>query len=163
MMSSIATSIPVIRRIHDEHADRRAWNGATPPTIRTTTFPGTEKAARAARKWAVAQLGADSPHAYAVELIVSELATNAVVHSASGLRRWLRHGRMRVRLEVGPDGVRVEVTDQGARTAAPIPADPDEHCRGLVIVESLATEFGVDHTGRGRRVWAYLADEPATL
>jgi anti-sigma regulatory factor (Ser/Thr protein kinase) len=79
-------------------------------------------------------------------LVVSELATNAVRHSAS------RDGTYELRLEVKPGRLRIEVVDQGAPAQVAVVGEPGESGRGLLIVEALADDWG--HEGRsGLRVW----------
>ncbi|WP_309052181.1 ATP-binding protein [Streptomyces sp.] len=87
-----------------------------------------------------------------VALIVSELVTNAVVHTASGhvvceLREGEETLRIAVRDEGGPAGPRIR--DCGA----------EERGRGLLIVDALATSWGAERTGHGtaQTVWAELA------
>ncbi|MFJ5832603.1 ATP-binding protein [Streptomyces sp. NPDC093089] len=87
-----------------------------------------------------------------VALVVSELVTNAVVHTASD--------RVICELREGEDTLRIAVRDEGG------PADPrirdcgeDERGRGLLIVDALCTAWGADRTGHGTAqiVWAELA------
>lgn len=71
-----------------------------------------------------------------VELMVSELATNAVRHSHTGFE---------VDIGTTSDEVRVAVTDTGAgqpRKRSPAPTDPNG--RGLQIVEALADRWEVN-------------------
>jgi serine/threonine-protein kinase RsbW len=83
-------------------------------------------------------------------LIASELATNAVKHSASG-----RGGTFSVAVIHGASGVRLEVTDQGGNWL-PGTADGLESGRGLLIVTALARSWGVTGDEAGRQVWAEL-------
>jgi len=81
-----------------------------------------------------------------VELLTSELVTNAVVHAHSAPVLLLRlHDRV----------VRVEVCDDDA--SPPYLRTPDRNAasgRGIAIVEELATEWGVDFIpDDGKRVW----------
>ncbi|WP_328941668.1 ATP-binding protein [Streptomyces sp. NBC_00250] len=87
-----------------------------------------------------------------VALVVSELVTNAVVHTASD--------RFICELREGEDTLRIAVRDEGG------PAGPrirdcgvDERGRGLLIVDALCTAWGADRTGHGTAqvVWAELA------
>lgn len=85
-----------------------------------------------------------------VALIVSELATNAVVHARTGFE---------VRISEDRDGhVHGSVTDTGGgvpsveRRVAPL----GEHGRGLRIVERLATTWGTEWLAGGKRVWFEL-------
>lgn len=90
-----------------------------------------------------------------VELLVSELVTNAVRHAGTGYE-----------LMVCPrdDGMRVEVWDDDDTIPAPIEnLDPlSTSGRGLALVEALADECGAEPTDRGgKKVWFYLkAREP---
>ena len=85
----------------------------------------------------------------AAVLVVSELATNVVLHARSAFS---------VRLEALADGsVRLEVADAS-------PRHPDARARslgaatgrGLVIVAELASSWGVRPDGDGKAVWAVL-------
>ncbi|WP_405579586.1 SpoIIE family protein phosphatase [Streptomyces sp. NBC_01190] len=90
-----------------------------------------------------------------LELIVSELATNALVHADSDVE---------LRLREFTDHITVEMVDSSAW--APVPsfmmtsdeeAGQAEHGRGLIIVEALASAFGSSPNGRGKTVWAEVA------
>ena len=88
-----------------------------------------------------------------VLLVVSELVGNAV-----------RHGRPPVdlRLRQAGRGVRIDVHDEEAAppSAAELTADA-ESCRGLLLVEAVAVESGVEHlAGDGKVVWARVEPEP---
>src|SRR5262249_25854313 len=86
-------------------------------------------------------------------LVVSELFTNAVRHSASD---WIE-----VSLWSSSGLLYLEVTDQG-RSADDVEvhtASPDDECgRGLMLVEHVALGWGAARAqhGAGRRVWAVL-------
>lgn len=83
-------------------------------------------------------------------VIVSELATNAVRHTASP--------RMGVVVAVTNGRVIVSVTDRGPhQPIRPHAVDEDaEHGRGLAIVVALATRWGYRIAGPGTCVWAHL-------
>ncbi|WP_329620299.1 ATP-binding protein [Streptomyces sp. NBC_01255] len=87
-----------------------------------------------------------------VALVVSELVTNAVVHTASN--------RVICELREGEDTLRIAVRDEGG-PAGPRMRDcgEDERGRGLLIVDALCTAWGADRTGHGTAqiVWAELA------
>ncbi|GLZ04833.1 hypothetical protein Acsp03_22990 [Actinomadura sp. NBRC 104412] len=99
--------------------------------------------------------------AHSVELVVSELCTNAVEHTASGEPG----GWFVLELEMHPDHVRVAVIDKG--TTAKVPAlDPAagldaESGRGLYIVQALSKAWGSELVLMGRRVWADVVGEMA--
>lgn len=90
-------------------------------------------------------------------LLVSELAANAVRHSATGLG-----GTMTITVaDLGDGEIRVEVRDDGSAGSAPVVgagADPDgESGRGLWLVSRLAADWGVEDHDAGRTVWFRLA------
>jgi anti-sigma regulatory factor (Ser/Thr protein kinase) len=96
-----------------------------------------------------------------VQLVVSELVTNAVVHGsppgdANGCAVELRLAR-------GPGGVECTVSD--ASPQAPRPAAPGEDSesgRGLRLVEFFSRHWGWNRSDRGKVVWAtFAAPEPA--
>jgi DNA-binding NarL/FixJ family response regulator len=83
------------------------------------------------------------------QLVVSELVTNAVTHADSACRvRLLRH----------PSTLRIEVSDCGAGTPDPQPANPGgEHGRGIHIVSALSVAWGTEPLADGGKVvWAEL-------
>lgn len=154
MMSSIADGFPAARQTSPSPAN---WN-STKRTFLAFEIPGANYAARAARN-AAKQLLRDTPSPLGEELIadvclaISELVTNAIWYTASG-----EGGQVRVELEIWPAGMRVAVIDEGPRDTPCPAADPyEERGNGLVIVEALAAEFGVDVTETGRRTWALIA------
>ncbi|MDC0772861.1 ATP-binding protein [Streptomyces sp. HD] len=80
-----------------------------------------------------------------VELLASEVVTNAYRHSAMDAY---------VSLERTPDDFRVTVWDHGSGAPAPLtPVARDEHGRGLGIVNACADEWGVRDYPRGKAVW----------
>ncbi len=89
-------------------------------------------------------LGAD-----AVVLMLSELATNAVVHASTPFD---------VTLAVASDGTSVRVAVKDGAGGYPAPQDPDvdaPHGRGLHIVRTLADAWGIEmrHGQPGKTVW----------
>ncbi|MFF8958421.1 ATP-binding protein [Streptomyces sp. NPDC014894] len=87
-------------------------------------------------------------------LVVSELVTNAVVHSGSHL--------ISCELLNGVERLRISVRDQGCAPTGPHVCHTkaaEERGRGLLLVESVSSAWGA-HAGRsgsGRTVWAELA------
>jgi anti-sigma regulatory factor (Ser/Thr protein kinase) len=85
-------------------------------------------------------------------LIISELVTNAVVHSGSSV--------ISCALLLGSGSLHIEVTDQGSgqqEVALREPATDDVSGRGLLIVSALAKAWGVTPASPcGRTVWATL-------
>jgi anti-sigma regulatory factor (Ser/Thr protein kinase) len=117
------------------------------PSMRV--FLGSQREVRNVRAF-VAQAVDGSPVADDVILLTSEVATNAVVHTASG-----KGGTFTVIVQPGDRAVRVEVHDGGSDTP-PKARTADELAgsgRGLGLIEALATRWG--HLGNrdGRVVW----------
>ncbi|MET9875800.1 ATP-binding protein [Actinacidiphila glaucinigra] len=99
-------------------------------------------------RWGLVGLGDDAG------LVVSELFTNAVVHSGSDHVACL--------LWTARDKLHIEVVDEGRGPAGPLPrtaADSEESGRGLALVAHLAEGWGVrpPALGTGRAVWAILS------
>jgi anti-sigma regulatory factor (Ser/Thr protein kinase) len=87
-------------------------------------------------------------------VVLSELMANAVRHA-----RPLPRGQVRASWRIEAAVVEIAVVDGGASTRpeATHPAVAAGSGRGLVIVGSLATAWGVDGAGTDRqRVWAQL-------
>ncbi|MGH3168607.1 MAG: ATP-binding protein, partial [Trebonia sp.] len=83
---------------------------------------------------------------------VSELATNAIEHTASG-----RGGMFTVEVGRPREGVAfVAVADDGAATAPAVEAADDfaEGGRGLALVAAYSSRWGFRDGERGRTVWA---------
>lgn len=88
-----------------------------------------------------------------VELLVSELVTNAVVHVG---------GTVAVTLTASSSSLTVAVADTSLDSPSPKSAGPWETSgRGLVIVESIADDWGIDPSGPGKSVWFSLHDRSA--
>jgi anti-sigma regulatory factor (Ser/Thr protein kinase) len=90
----------------------------------------------------------------ATVLLVSEVVTNAILHSASGDQG----GSLEVRYALDDHEVYVEVLDAGGAAA---PSRHAEHLegvsgRGLGLVEALASAWGVHDHQDGRAVWFRL-------
>ncbi|MGW4986659.1 ATP-binding protein [Streptomyces mirabilis] len=85
-----------------------------------------------------------------VELLVSEVVTNAYRHSS--LETY-------VSMERTPDDFRVTVWDHapGATPKPQTPADGDERGRGLGIVEACSDAWGVRDYPYGKAVWFSVA------
>lgn len=84
-------------------------------------------------------------------LVISELVTNAIVHTASS--------RVVCELHDHDDTVRIAVHDEGCAPGEPHPSPqrPDEeHGRGLLLVDALCRAWGAQEHGPGLTVWAEL-------
>lgn len=139
----------------DEHADAVAHVcrlhtrvlGAT-----ETGFPASLGAPAAARRFVtrtLAERGHDETRTSGdAQLVVSELATNAVIHAGTPFS---------VSVRVGPGAIRIAVTDNS-------PAEPQIQDvpptalsgRGLRLIDAIADCWGVEPTANGKAVWADL-------
>ncbi|MEU5319472.1 ATP-binding protein [Streptomyces sp. NPDC021056] len=81
------------------------------------------------------------------ELLVSELATNALLHSASGFR---------LTLSASHGVLRCEVADVGRCTPRVLRAGTAESGRGMFLVDALARRWGCHQDGPGKTVWFEL-------
>lgn len=108
-------------------------------------FPGSPEQAGNVRRAIRSYLG-PCPASADVTLIVSELATNAIVHSRSG-----HGGTFTVRAELHPTWVWIEVEDAGGQWTG---RSHDDRPHGLTIVGELACEWGRSNHAHGRTVWA---------
>jgi len=119
-------------------------------------FTGTTASVAAARRFTAAVLVA-CPAREALVACVSELAANAVVHTASG-----DGGEFAVEvIRPRPGVARIAVTDEGApgtpaaATADAAASDTAEGGRGLALVAALAHSWGYTlRSVPGRTVWA---------
>ncbi len=88
------------------------------------------------------------------ELLADELVSNVVRHVGAPMQlRAVRH----------PSSIRIEVDDPS--TEPPVRQDPDplqDHGRGILLVESLATVWGVELRDDGKTVWFEIDVETAT-
>jgi len=116
-------------------------------------FPGHASAVAQARRFVAGVLGEGFSAGDEVLLLVSEVAANAVKHSASR-----DGGEFEVAVWVTGGMVRVEVGDQGGASepclaGEGLPADALTGGRGLRIVDALAAKWGHVGDELGRVVW----------
>ena len=122
-----------------------------PPTVTAeTVVPAVPESVGSARRFTRAALGRHDVEPRLIDtamLLVSELATNAIVHAATSLK---------LRIDVGDD-IRVEVCDENE--TAPVvgaPQTEDESGRGLAIVTTLADDWSWAPRPSGKAVWFSL-------
>jgi anti-sigma regulatory factor (Ser/Thr protein kinase) len=85
-----------------------------------------------------------------IELLVSELLTNSVIHA-----RLASDQTVDVHLTCGGDRVRLEVADPGRRFRA-VPVEPKPGSLGqwgLYLVNALSDRWGVKELDQGKAVW----------
>ncbi|WP_433221336.1 ATP-binding protein [Dactylosporangium sp. CS-047395] len=130
-------------------------------SVRWQPWDGRDLASTAAvRDWARQALPGLLEHpvsdelVHDVELLLGELCTNAIRHG---------DGLHEVHLHCLPPIVRVTVRDRN--TAVPVlydhttadPSAPIDHGRGLLLIQGIASRWGVDHHGdAGKDVWCEL-------
>ncbi|WP_171172494.1 ATP-binding protein [Streptomyces sp. I05A-00742] len=124
-----------------------------------------------ARRWARSRLagsgiGVDEPLAETLILLISELVTNAVVHTGcpAVLRMFFPGAAGAAGPAAGPGAgtVRVEVADISARPPRRRCAKGDETGgRGLELVDGLADRWGWQQEGSGKRIWCEVDRRPA--
>jgi serine/threonine-protein kinase RsbW len=127
--------------------------GSSQPAVATAwrVFAAQPLQVACARRF-IAGVLADLRAADDVVLCVSELASNAVLHSSSREPG----GHFVVRARVSAAGrIRAEVEDRGGPWACDGGPD-EEHGRGLLIVGGLATRWGITGSDAGRIAWLEL-------
>ena len=135
---------------HTETAMRRTGGR----TLGTVCLPGDAKSVPIARHWARTLLtGTGHRCLDDTLLLLSEIVTNAVLHTRSGRPG----GRLTVRIAETDTGlVRLAVTDEGAPTI-PRRRTPDADRtdgRGIYLLEQLAHRWGFRRTGTYGCLWA---------
>jgi anti-sigma regulatory factor (Ser/Thr protein kinase) len=81
-------------------------------------------------------------------LLVSELATNAVLHGRT---------EFEILAKLSPSRLRIEVADGNARTPSPVMVPTRSTSgRGLAIVQQVSSAWGVEQHETGKIVWFEL-------
>jgi anti-sigma regulatory factor (Ser/Thr protein kinase) len=130
-----------------------AATGRTNRTSRTFAPEASEVfSARHFVAWALESWGLECED---LPLLVSELATNAVLHARSDFEVTIIRSDRRVR---------VEVFDQNTRLPSFAVAPPDAYSgRGLMLLRELASAWGVEsHSDSGKTIWFELELPPAS-
>ncbi len=119
------------------------------------TFPADPASVPAARRFVLGAAGRlPREVGESVALMVSELATNAILHGQT---------EFEIDVEVEADSLLVAVSDRGRGSPeVQRPAVTEMHGRGLMIVQSLADDWGVTAAsgGAGKTVWFRLRLQP---
>jgi DNA-binding NarL/FixJ family response regulator len=118
-------------------------------------FPGELQSARAARRFVggVLEGWQCSDLEDSIQLLVSELVTNAVIHAKSDVE---------VALHLRADRVRVEVVDAATEYVHRRDAGEEEQSgRGMALTEALASAWGIDTLVAGKSVWFEVVREEA--
>ncbi|HLF41231.1 MAG TPA: ATP-binding protein [Acidimicrobiia bacterium] len=126
-----------------------------PPTLSdgrlTTHLPAEPASTRRARRFVVEALsGWSCSHlSENAALLTSELVTNAVLHA---------HSEVDLRVTRTDGGVLIEVMDEDPSPVEPSPAPLyATHGRGLVLVDALARDWGIEPRTPGKSVWFELS------
>ncbi len=125
-------------------------------------FPGEAAAVGLAREFVAGVFGRDWPGLDDVLLLVSEIASNAVRHTASGDGG----GWFDVTVSLTGRTARVEISDRGSSSEPRIPDDGELGVdvltggRGMRIVDALADRWGHGGDELGRVVWFEITGKP---
>ena len=112
---------------------------------------GPEAAAEARRAISELRADLDPPLMETLRLLVTELVTNSVRHTAADA--------VTLKIAVGKSAVITEVADTGPGFEPDCMehAGDDDTGWGLFLVQRLATKWGVKHDGPTKRVWFELS------
>ena len=121
----------------------------------TLSLPAAPTAVTTARHQAVDAIAhwdveLDDDVVHTAELVISELVTNSVRHTASG--------QVSMDVRIVEAVLRIEVCDSSR--VLPELSLPDGHSesgRGLFLVAALAERYGSESTPTGKRCWAEIA------
>ena len=129
--------------------------------IGSVTIPGTPSEVAGARAFVTRTLAAAGKGAAidsdAATLLTSELVTNAIQHTASGVPG----GSVTIVIVAVTGGIMIEVIDEGSPGTPVVKSDvlaADGH--GLYLVQQLAARWGYLRDTAGTTVWAHLAPVP---
>jgi hypothetical protein len=138
--------------VHSPSAGADAIPGQLPPKELTASFPAERESPGRARRLAATELrrwGHDEELVNEAVLVLSELASNAVIHADSPFTISVKSHDSLLRIAVR-DGLPTLATADGERgllVRAP---------HGLAVIQALSTQWGVEDTTDGKIVWAEL-------
>jgi anti-sigma regulatory factor (Ser/Thr protein kinase) len=126
----------------------------------SATIPGRAEHASSARAFVARTLSAAGKtpaiDSDAATLLTSELVANAIQHTASGAP----DGTVTIVVVDVPDGVLVEVTDDGSDGAPVVKRDAaTTNGHGLLLVQQLAAQWGYLRDPAGTTVWFHLSSQ----
>lgn len=153
------TGAPAVPARH-HHVQPAVGHGAPGGRARELEVSAVPSSVGRGRRWTTRQagdLGACTETQDVVELLVSEVLTNAVLHSPA-------EASLHVQVDRVGDDVRVAICDTGDRVPAVRSATTDDlGGRGMSIVDVLARAWGVErHASDGKCVWFTVSLEAAT-
>jgi anti-sigma regulatory factor (Ser/Thr protein kinase) len=144
-------------RASDATEDLAVMAGAA--VLGSLTIPGRPEHVREARAFVAKALGELHPALDTAVLLVSELVTNAVMHSTSRCSG----GTVSTLIMESAGGLRIEVADEGSELSAPVVRGDvyasDGH--GLFLVQKLADQWGYLRDDHGTTVWFWLGSAAA--
>jgi anti-sigma regulatory factor (Ser/Thr protein kinase) len=123
-------------------------------------FPGQPEHVGQVRRFVLEAL-MSSKYADDAALLASELATNAIRHTASNAQG----GTFQVTVFWHSGAIIVAVTDQGAATIPALrsPGSLDSAGRGLSLVDAIARQWGFHGNRQSHTVWFELGPTPFPL
>ena len=126
----------------------------------SVTMPGRAEEVSGARAFITRTLAAadrgQRVDSDAATLLTSELVTNAIMHTASGATG----GSVTIVVVDVPDGVLIEVTDDGSPGTPVVKGDLfAANGHGLYLVQQLAAQWGYLRNPAGTTVWFHLVAE----
>jgi len=152
-----ADALQRVCRMHSSVLQHHGANGGAIaehllPTELTASFPAERRSPGRARRLAASELrrwGHDEELVGEAMLVVSELASNAVIHAGSPFT---------ITVQSHDSLVRIAVRDQCPAIAAASGQRglPVRAPHGLAVIQALSTQWGVEDTTDGKVVWAEL-------
>lgn len=124
------------------------------------TIPGQAERVRYARRFVTRAMGDGHPCAEVAALLATEVVTNSVQHSGSGLPG----GTVTVTVTDIPGGVRVEVLDAGGASVPHVRGTVGvdaEGGRGLRLVRDLSASWGYRREDAGVVTWFEVCADAA--
>lgn len=117
------------------------------------TFQPSEASIRAARDFVHEALGRSDHDDDDALLVISELATNVVRHART---------EYTINIQKEEDGVELSVSDGSSILPAVKDLSERNEGYGLLVVDRISEDWGVEPTAKGKRVWVRLnSSEPA--